>query len=187
MLTHLLNLGVPQTRLQDIDYLQWFLRMKMVEEWRTNQDKYQGYIVDDLTTLGPQYQLSGQFSGDVGDLMLMTLSNVLSMPITLFTSVPNMPTLCIIPTHHTSLSAQPLFLAYTQSGPGHYDSVVPVNDDRECAQDKKCKCYCGQKSDGISEKCLSFRCTCHRQSRGCHNKYGIRPLPPTTRKLKKYV
>ena len=159
----------------------------MVEEWRTNQDKYQGYIVDDLTTLGPQYQLSGQFSGDVGDLMLMTLSNVLSMPITLFTSVPNMPTLCIIPTHHTSLSAQPLFLAYTQSGPGHYDSVVPVNDDRECAQDKKCKCYCGQKSDGISEKCLSFRCTCHRQSRGCHNKYGIRPLPPTTRKLKKYV
>ena len=59
-------------------YLQWFLRMKMVEEWRTNQDKYQGYIVDDLTTLGPQYQLSGQFSGDVGDLMLMTLSMCLA-------------------------------------------------------------------------------------------------------------
>ena len=111
------------------------------------------------------------------------------MPIT---SVPNMLTLCIIPTHHTSLSAQPLFFAHT---PGHYDSVVPVNDDRECSQDKKCKCYCGQKSDGISEKCLSFRCTCHRQSRGCHNdckckgyknKYGIRPLPPTTRKRKNY-
>ena len=40
----------------------------------------------------------GQFAGGLGDLMVLTLANILNTPITLFTSIENMPLLCVTPT-----------------------------------------------------------------------------------------
>lgn len=84
---YLLALGVPADYIHDVDYIQKLLRVRMVEEWNANQEYYQGFIAVDITTLTQEYLQSEHFAGCVGDLMVLTLANVLQMPITIFTSV----------------------------------------------------------------------------------------------------
>ena len=67
---------------------------------------------------------SGQYTGDVGDLMVLTVANILHVPTTIFTLVPNMPVICVMPTSQSVILTQPLFVAFTQSGPGHYDAFI---------------------------------------------------------------
>lgn len=38
------RIGVPTEHMQNLDYIQRLLRMKMVQEWEENIDNYQGYI-----------------------------------------------------------------------------------------------------------------------------------------------
>ena len=70
----MLALGMPETSLYDTNYLQRLLRTRMVEEWEANLDQYQGYITQDLVTVSHQYLQSGQFTGDVDDLMQLQIS-----------------------------------------------------------------------------------------------------------------
>ena len=126
----LLTLGVPEAHIKDVSYIGKLLRVRMVDEWNANHDYYQGFVTSDITTLADDYLQSGCFSGNVGDLMVLTISNVLLMPITIFTSIPNMPVLCIMPTTEITGTVQPILLAYTQSGPGHYDCAVPVSNEQ---------------------------------------------------------
>ena len=91
-------IGVPLCHFQDVNYIQRLLRIRMVEEWNDHLEYYQGFITADISTLTHEYLQSGHFSGNVGDLMVLTIANVLQFPVTLFTSVPNMPLLCILPT-----------------------------------------------------------------------------------------
>lgn len=190
----MLALGIPQSSLYDINYLQKLLRVKMVEEWDTNPDQYQGYITEDLSTVSHQFLQSGQFSGDVGDLMLLTIANVLSIPVTVFTSVQNLPLLCVMPTSDLVISPQPLFVAYTQNGPGHYDAVIP-KPERKISAQKMLKCNCGRKPNTKGDVCTSIRCKCFRDKsectdlcrcKSCKNIYGARPPPSTTRRRKSY-
>lgn len=60
---------------------------------------------------------SGHFEGELGDLMVLTLANVLNIPIVLFTSVPNMPVLCVTPASGIpSATSVPLFLTFMVLG-----------------------------------------------------------------------
>ena len=141
-----LALGVPVDHIQDLNYIQKLLRLKMVEEWNNNHEHYQGFITTDITTVAHEYLQSGQFLGCTGDLMVLTLANILQMPITVFTSVSNMPVLCIMPTTHSTLTTQLIFLAYTQTGPGHYDCVLPIeSSDSAKTKPKKNKIYLWKK------------------------------------------
>ena len=117
-------LGLPMEKMHDINTIAELLRHCMVNEWIDNTEYYQGFVTTDITAVVYQYQTSGQFTGDLGDLMVLTLANVLHMPITIFTSVVNMPVVCITPTMQVADSAQPLFLTFIQEGPGHYDYAV---------------------------------------------------------------
>jgi len=74
------------------------LRQRMVEEWSSNCDFYQGFLTHDVSEVPQQFLTNGHFTGEAENLMVLTLSNVLLMPITVFTSIPNMETLCILPT-----------------------------------------------------------------------------------------
>ena len=65
---HLLALGVPANHIHDVNYVQKLLRVRMVEEWNTNQEYYQGFLTVDITTLTHEYLQNGHFSGCVGDL-----------------------------------------------------------------------------------------------------------------------
>ena len=91
------------------------------------------------------------------------------------------------------LSTQPIFLAYTHSGPGHYDCAVSIPIERTSIPQRPTKCTCGRKSTGAA--CLSLRCPCARAKKSCaklctckecHNTYGIRPPPSTTRRRQSY-
>ena len=103
----LLGLSVPQISLYDVNYLQRLLRTLMVKEWEENIDQYQGYLTEDFVMISKTFLQSGQYTGDLGDLMVLTLANMLNIPITVFTSVNNMPVLCIMPTTQSVLSTQP--------------------------------------------------------------------------------
>ena len=102
----LIQLGVPETHLNDIEFIKRLLRIRMVQEWNSNLEYYQGFLTDDfdLSELAENFLDSSQFSGNVGDLMTLTLANVLHMPITIFTSAQNMPIVCILPTTQNIVS-----------------------------------------------------------------------------------
>ena len=50
---------------------------------KINTDIYQGFTVIDIRQHA--YMPDGEFAGDLGDLMMLTLANILNTPITLFT------------------------------------------------------------------------------------------------------
>ena len=189
------TLGVSDENLQDVNYIQKLLRIRMVEEWNNNQEYYQGFIITDISTLTHEYLESGQFAGCLGDLMVLTLSNVLQTPITVFTSIPNIPLLCIMPTTQTVLTTQPIFLVYTHTGPGHYDCALPTGTDLPSPPEVPTKCTCGRNPKNTQVPCSSWRCPCirdkkecagHCRCKGCTNKYGTRPPPSTTRRRQAY-
>ena len=101
MMQMLLRLDVPEANLKDIDYIRRLLRTRMVEEWQNNIEYYQGFLTVDLRDIAPDFLDTSHFSGSAGDLMFFTISNILQMPITIFTSSQDMPWVCILPTTST--------------------------------------------------------------------------------------
>ena len=149
----------------------------------------------------------GEYSGDLGDLILPALVNVLSQPVTIFTSAQNMPVVTLTPISSLVVNSHPLFVAYNQSGPGHYDAVSNLEElqDKEnvVQQDSEImKCTCGKNSTK-GESCVyslyhySTKCSCFKAGRscnsncrckGCKNPYGGRPdikTPKTGQKRKR--
>ena len=191
----LLAIGLPNSELRNTAFICQFLRNRMVKEWLDNRSFYQGFVTDDILAAADYYQQSGTFSGDLGDLMVLTLANVLQIPITIFTSVENMPILCIMPTTSTMETTSPMFLTYSQSGAGHYDYAVPHESPHELDTTKVEKCSCGRKPNSIGQACSTRRCPCFREAtscsfsctcKQCNNKYGHRPAPSTTRRRTHY-
>ena len=142
----------------------------------------------------------GEFAGNLGDLMVVTLSNILHVPIVLFTTITNLPVVCITPVSDIE-TAVPLYLAYSHMCPGHYDYVTTI--DQQSISDKDntlLKCYCGRKSNFKGSACSTdvlghCRCSCARRSKpcthackckDCSNKYGTRPPPSMTRTRASY-
>ena len=129
--------------------------------------------------------------------MILTLANVLHIPITVFTSISNMPVLCVLPTTTQSIhSTQPIFLAFPQSGPGHYDAVVSAAESSNPSAEERIKCYSGRKQNSNTESCISMRCPCLRKKKectqlcrckSCNNEHGTRPPPSATRKRRPYT
>ena len=150
-----------------------------------------------IGTVTQLYLQDGQSLGDAGDLMVLTLANVLGMPITVFTSVQNMPVLCIMPTSQSVAIEQPLFLAFTQHGAGHYDAVIPISASQMLQPTTDIvKCNCGRKTNFEGNACSSKRCKCYRMKTNCKdvcrckfcgNSYGNRPFVCGKRKRSSYV
>ena len=95
--------------------------MRLVEEWSSNADYYQGFLTYDITTLSCGFVQDRYFSGDAGHLMVLQLVNIL---ITILASIQNMPVLCVLLTTGTTTKFQPIFLVYTQTGSCHYVCAV---------------------------------------------------------------
>ncbi len=123
------------------------LRRSVVHEWRENTDNYQGFTLVDLSSEASNYLADGEFAGDIGDLMVLTLTNILGIPLTIFTSVENMPVLCVTPILNCDTSV-PLYLTYVQAGAGHYDYAVPSVTSSTTSIVHPHKCTCGRKHTG---------------------------------------
>ena len=196
----LLQIGVPEDHINDTEYIAKMLRVRMVQEWNSNIEYYQGFLTEDLAAISHHFLDTCQFSGNAGDLMALTIANVLQLPITIFTSAPNMPMICILPTTGLLTSTQPLYLAYTQDSnqrPGHYEYVIQL-ESPENTQDRKIKitrCTCGRKPGSTTAASSVPRCPCFRGKiecssactcKTCQNQYGKRPSTSTTRRRQSY-
>ena len=109
-------------------------------------------MTTDNTAFAHTYLQSGMFSGELGDLMVLTLANILQMPITIFTSIEQMPILCVMPTI-SIVTTTPIFLTYTQDGPGHYDYAIPIECGQPSFTASSKKCTCGSKKSFNGEAC----------------------------------
>ena len=168
------------------------LRQATVDEWLgENSSLYQSFLTEDqLQSEAHKFLQDGHYSGDVGDLVLPALVNVISQPVTIFTSAENLPVISLLPMSSIVIDSHPLFLAYNQDGPGHYDAVSFLDQvlEKENVQ-ADIKCTCGRNSTkGIScaystyhysTKCPCFKsdrsCTHSCRCKGCHNPHGARP------------
>jgi len=95
--------------------------------------------------------------------MVMTIANIIRLPLLLFTNVENMPILVIAPSLSIAETPLPLYLVYNATGPGHYDYAVPEESLQEQSESKQIKCSCGRKSNFECITCSSDKlgnCCC---------------------------
>ena len=196
----LTELGIPTCDF-NVTSISTNLRSLVVKEWLgDNADYYQGFVTSDIRSQAELYLSSGEFAGNLGDLIVVTLSNILHIPITIFTSIQNLPVICITPLSEVE-TVVPLYLTYTHTGPGHYDYAIKNSESCELAgkHERKPRCYCGRKKDFMGIACFldmqgHCRCPCSKRGepctancncKGCGNKNGVRPTL-TTRVRKSY-
>ena len=98
------------------------LRKKALKEWTDNTDFYQQFLT--TTTVATEVEKfcqSGFFQSELGNCTITALANVLEVSIVVITSIPNMPFIRVDP-RKLSVS-YPIFVAFNQHGPGHYDGI----------------------------------------------------------------
>ena len=116
------------------------------------------------------------------------------MPVTISTSINN---LCILPTSGPIIMGQPIFSAYNQSGPGHYDCSIYIPAPTKLSKSKPTKCTCGRKPNYEAPPCTTLKCKCYRSKvkskcssacicKACANVFGVHPLPSTSRRHNQY-
>lgn len=70
-----------------------------------------------------EFHKIGVYSGEVGNLMALCLSNVIRINIVLLTSMVNFPVIPVTP-HRNVCTDKSLYLAFSHFGSEHYDPVV---------------------------------------------------------------
>ena len=97
------------------------LRNLMVSELLENRAVYEGYIINDVVEYEEQvknFKQLGVYSGEVGNLMALSLTNVLRVNMVLLTSMENFPIIPISPLQKIC-THQTLYLAFHHFGSGH--------------------------------------------------------------------
>ncbi len=183
------------------------LRTAIVNEWmgeRTSQ--YQSFLTGhQLHEIATNYLSMGEFAGDVGDLILPALSNVLRAPIVLFTNIEHLPIIVQYPTITLNVHTEPIYLTFDQVG-AHYGVAIPILMETRDKDDETVTstvtCNCGRKSSKgpscaleLSKyatrcKCFNSKTPCSYTCRcsGCKNPYGTKPIskPITINKRKRH-
>ena len=172
------------------------LRRLLVDEWLgPNRGEYS--VVCDQTTYDAEaikFLNNGYYASVLGDTMPLAMANALKCNIVVFRSTHGMPITYITPHDHGSPVQNVLFVAYTDHGPGHYDSVLyegEANLDNTTAvastADIKCRCGVNVKDEtkhsccNTMDRCSSCKCLAAKKScsklcgcKRCLNLYGNR-------------
>ena len=181
------------------------LRCIAVDEWMNNTDEYQHYLDGEhmVTEEAPMFLQDGHFFGPLGNTMVVAISNALGLPIIIFSSASHYPVISIAP--RVCRASLPLYVAFNQSGPGHYDAVsfkthTPTPSHNSSPPQlpghetniSRCTCGKGNKHYSTAERCTimqykyttSIRCPCLLAGEpctplctchNCANPKGIRP------------
>ena len=195
---------------QSIPEIVSILRKAVVNEWLgENTGDYQSFLTSDrLQEQAQAFLNSGMFAGDIGDLVVRALTNVLKSPIVVFTSMENMPTIVITPPHVAIANTHPLHIAFNAHGLGHYDAAFwaspePQQLSQESTSPQQPTCSCGRKSTkgtpcSLQLNVYTTRCPCYNLQSGCNHKcrckncqnpYGKRLAPaqkPATGSKRKF-
>ena len=124
--THLNTLGFHLG--QNISNRVALLRSLVVEEFLgENSKEYLMFLVDSdqdcYEEMAKHFLEQGFFDCELGDGDLLGLVNVLKCSIACFSSITNYPVIPLIPRQKT-LSSIPIYVAFTQSGKGHYEQLI---------------------------------------------------------------
>lgn len=162
-----------------VQHIAKLLRRAVVTEWLgEHSTEYTGFLASaQLEKEAQTFLNSGEFAGELGDLVVSALSNVLQSPIVLFTSIANLPILVVTPSHTIMENPQPIHLSFTQYGPGHYDMAIyqDSNSSAAASQDiqESHQCTCGRKKNLSGAACTTImnkyasRCPCYNEKRSC--------------------
>ena len=124
---HLSKLGLFKL---NEDSLVTKLRELTVSEWSgENRQHYQDFLQHSVNFKNEVKRFSqpGYFTGELGDLMVSAMANVLKTSIEIFSSLESQPVITIKP--RQQLHGMPrLLLSFNASGSGHYDYVCREND-----------------------------------------------------------
>ena len=176
------NLGIDPSN--DLKSVSMKLRNLTVAEWKCNQQDYKGFLPDvDIQEEAIKFMQSGYFFGKLADTIVLALSNLLGLPFIVFTSSIYQPVITITP-RHLKIPI-PVYLAFNQSGAGHYNDVVLCDDDQiqplvlpltsNGADAGKGPCSCGNKTDTshchpVASKYTTITCcTCCKEGKPCTN------------------
>ena len=72
--------------------------------------------------MAPEYKNPGVFTGQMGNMTLLGLANVLRMSFIVFTSMEQFAVIPVSP-RTSPITATAIYLAFNHAGPGHYDAV----------------------------------------------------------------
>ena len=121
---HLKNLNLCLD--SDIGFIVVHLRKLLVSEWLENASQYEDFVTGQeilFEELASSYTGRGVFAGELGNIMAVGLANVLRINLVLFTSMEKMKTIPIVPREKVLCNGA-IYLAFNNSGCGHYDAVV---------------------------------------------------------------
>ena len=170
------NAGIDiEANISDISYQ---LCILAIAEWRKHSEDYQGFLDEHQTVSGEaeNFLQQGYFHGPLGNTMVLALSNALGLPIVIFSSALHYPIIHVSP--RVCRAAIPLYVAFNQSGAGHYNAVLFKGSlnviTSKSDPDTKCTCGKGGKGNSIQHCTVikhkyttSLRCPCHRAGHGC--------------------
>ena len=77
----------------------------------------------DLEDKAVEFRNNGVFTGELGNMMLLGVSNILKMPVTVFTAMEHFAIIPVSP-RSKPLTGTPIYLAFNHAGPEHYDAVI---------------------------------------------------------------
>ena len=107
------------------------LRQICVDQWRINEDYYSQFVVKEKVAFLKEvkkFSKNGVSDSTLGDIVPLTIANSLNIHITIFTSVSDLPRIDVKPEYRSQLlpyTRKTIYLAYNQSGLGHYDAAYP--------------------------------------------------------------
>ena len=177
-LAHLGLLNLNETSLTEK------LRALTVSEWSgENRQQYESFLTtDNFEREVELFKHQGYFTGELGNLMVLAMANVLKMPIVIFSSLENFPTIPILPCKQLNGMPPTLFVSFNASGCGHYDYACLGDKESEQLENKKqsgkkvnkeerphvfCSCGVSRKGQGPSSNICnnvtgsySSRCKC---------------------------
>ncbi|KAJ7376501.1 hypothetical protein OS493_034237 [Desmophyllum pertusum] len=174
LLSHLEAIGFHTLLQGDNNTAVAGLRNLMVSEMLENRADYEGYITNDSVEYEEQvknFKQFGVYSGEIGNVMALSLTNVLRVNMVLFTSMDNFPLIPLSPFRQIC-THQTLYLAFNHLGSGHYDPVVEVAKATDTGRDTIQSCEQARESNPSSQKEETRGCAC---GRGAAKKRKIQP------------
>lgn len=168
------------------------LRKALVQEWLgPNRGDYERVFGrKTFETEATKFLNDGFYDSVLGDAMPFSMANALKCNIVIFRSNENMPITYVSPREP---STKVVFVAYTDCGPGHYDSAVYRDASSQVeltiATEVVTRCRCGvnvkdQKriacTGGSHSRCKCFaaqkQCTSLCDCKGCDNPFGTKVM-----------
>lgn len=202
LITYLKSIGIS-TEMSNEDKIN-VLRQLIVQEFTgPNRHLYEPFMItsttDSYDTEAQKFLQQGHYDSELGNCVPLAMSNILQIPLVIFTSMENYPITQVIPRTRV-LSEVPIYLAYNHGDSGHYNLVVEVTRTQsnsatteatgkepdkhlqvevDVPSQHEAGCSCGRGNagkTGKSEFCKYYksRCPCFRNLRSCNDKCSCR-------------